>query len=179
MMLTGALAALALVQDPVTVLACPGGQEPIDVETQALIDDPALVRRLCDDASSDDPIGESEAIKAVLTDQADAWNEGDIEGYMAGYWRSPDLRFASGGEVQRGWEATLERYQRRYGAPEKMGRLAFTDLEIDVLSADAALVFGRWTLFREADQPTGLFTLTMRKFDDGWKVAADHTSSAE
>jgi len=167
MMLTGALAALALVQDPVTVLACPGGQEPIDVETQALIDDPALVRR------------ESEAIKAVLTDQADAWNEGDIEGYMAGYWRSPDLRFASGGEVQRGWEATLERYQRRYGAPEKMGRLAFTDLEIDVLSADAALVFGRWTLFREADQPTGLFTLTMRKFDDGWKVAAAHTSSAE
>ncbi|WP_440959514.1 YybH family protein [Oceanicaulis sp. LC35] len=122
---------------------------------------------------------EVEAICAVLSAQQDAWNEGDIPGFMAGYWASEDLRFASGGSVTTGWSATLERYLARYDTPEAMGWLAFTDLDVTQLSEEAAYVFGRWTLYRESDEPTGLFTLILRKEAEGWRVVHDHTSSAD
>lgn len=122
---------------------------------------------------------EVDAICAVLNAQQDAWNDGDIPSFMAGYWQSEDLRFASGGSVTTGWQATLERYQARYDTPEAMGWLAFTDLHVTQLSEDAAYVFGRWTLYRESDEPTGLFTLILRKEAEGWRVVHDHTSSAD
>ena len=122
---------------------------------------------------------EVDAICALLNDQQDAWNEGDIPGFMAGYWQSEDLRFASGGSITTGWGETLARYQARYDTPEAMGWLAFTDLDVTQLSEDAAYVFGRWTLYRESDEPTGLFTLILRKEAEGWRVVHDHTSSAD
>jgi ketosteroid isomerase-like protein len=122
---------------------------------------------------------EVDAICAVLSDQQTAWNEGDIPGFMAGYWQSETLRFASGGSVTTGWSATLERYEAHYDTPEAMGWLAFTDLDVTQLSEDAAYVFGRWTLYRESDEPTGLFTLILRKTEQGWRVVHDHTSAAD
>lgn len=125
-------------------------------------------------------LGETETkILSVMADQVKAWNEGDIEGYMGGYDRSDSLRFASGGEVNRGWTATLARYKRRYSSRAEMGVLTFTDLDVTVLSEDAALVFGAWKLEREKDSPWGLFTLLFRKTDDGWRIVHDHTSSAD
>jgi ketosteroid isomerase-like protein len=119
----------------------------------------------------------AKAVRAVLEAQEAAWNAGDIEGFMDGYWRHRDLRFASGGTVTTGWLSTLERYQVRYETPQKMGRLAFTDLDVTVLGSDAALVFGRWALERAEDRPAGLFTLLFRKTDRGWVIVHDHTSA--
>lgn len=115
----------------------------------------------------------------VIISQQNAWNSGDIPGFMAGYWNSPELRFASGGSITRGWQPTLERYKARYDTPETMGRLTFSDLTIDVFSDSAAIVFGRWALERDDDEPTGLFTLTFRQLDENWVIVADHTSSAD
>ncbi len=117
-------------------------------------------------------------ITGLLTDQSAAWNRGDIPGFMKGYWNSPDLRFASGGNVTRGWQPTLERYQKSYPDKAAMGRLDFTELEITPLGADAANAFGKWRLTREKDSPNGLFTLTLRRFPEGWRIIQDHTSSA-
>ena len=140
----------------------------------------AIVVQAGADAQTCTGIGaEVDAICAVLGSQQDAWNEGDIPGFMAGYWQSEDLRFASGGSVTTGWQATLERYQARYDTPEAMGWLAFTDLDVTQLSEESAYVFGRWTLYRESDEPTGLFTLILRKEAEGWRVVHDHTSSAD
>jgi len=47
-------------------------------------------------------------ITKVMTDQSTAWNKGDIDGFMAGYWKSEKLTFISGTEVTRGWQPTLE-----------------------------------------------------------------------
>ena len=121
---------------------------------------------------------EDEVLKTVLKGEA-WWNEGSIEGYMDTYWKSPDLRFASGGKVTYGWQKTLDGYLERYPDRAAMGRLIFSDLEITVLSDDAALAFGAWRLEREHDQPHGLFTLLLRKFDEEWLIVADHTSSAD
>ncbi len=115
------------------------------------------------------------AIRSVMTEQSAAWNRGDIDGFMDGYWRSDDLVFVSS-KVTRGWQATLDNYKRSYSTKERMGTLAFTDLEITVLSKDSALVLGSWSLKRANDAPGGKFTLIFRKFKDGWRVIHDHTS---
>ena len=120
----------------------------------------------------------SAAIRAVLDAQAAAWNRGDIEGYMDGYNRSPDTVFVSGDRVNRGWQAVLDRYKKAYDSREKMGVLTFSDVEITVLSKDAAIVLGRWHLQRSQDEPHGRFTLLFRKTKAGWKIVHDHTSSA-
>jgi uncharacterized protein (TIGR02246 family) len=115
-------------------------------------------------------------IRAVMDKQVAAWNAGDIDGFMAGYWRSPDLVFVSGNSVSRGWQTTLDRYKKSYDTRAKMGTLTFSDLEVNVLSKDAAVVLGSWSLAREKDNPHGKFTLTFRKFRDGWRIVMDHTS---
>jgi ketosteroid isomerase-like protein len=117
-------------------------------------------------------------IEQVLTDQAAAWNRGDIDHFMEGYLHSPDLRFASGGTVTRGWQETLDRYKQRYPDRGAMGQLTFSDLDISVLAPDAAIVFGRWKLVTSAGEPNGLFTLLFRRGEAGWRIVADHTSAA-
>ncbi len=118
------------------------------------------------------------AITETLRKQAAAWNRGDIEGFMSAYEPSEALRFASGGDVTRGWKATLERYRKGYPDSAAMGTLTFSDLEITPMGSDGAVVFGRWRLVREKDSPNGLFTLTLRRGPDGWRILQDHTSSA-
>jgi len=118
------------------------------------------------------------AVRAVLDAQAAAWNRGDIETYMDGYARSADTVFVSGDRVTRGWQTVLERYKKAYDSREKMGTLTFSDVEINMLSKDAAIVLGRWHLQRSKDEPHGRFTLLFRKTTAGWKIVHDHTSSA-
>ena len=126
-----------------------------------------------------DHSGQTEAaISAVLEAQAAAWNRGDIEGYMDGYDRSPKTEFVGGDSITRGWQEVFDRYKQRYDSREKMGTLTFSDLEIQVLSKDSALVLGRWRLKRANDEPHGTFTLLFRKTRSGWKIVHDHTSSA-
>ena len=89
------------------------------------------------------------------------------------------MRFASGGNVNRGWQATIDGYKTRYPDKATMGTLSFTNLEIDVFSAQDAMVFGRWQLQRADDKPGGLFTLHMQNQDGRWIIVSDHTSSAD
>ena len=124
-----------------------------------------------------DPKSEA-AIRAVIEAQATAWNRGDVAEYMDGYDRSPNTEFVGGDSITRGWQQVLDRYKQRYDSREKMGTLTFSDLEITVLSADAALVLGRWHLKRATDEPHGTFTLLFRKTKAGWRIVHDHTSSA-
>ena len=118
------------------------------------------------------------AVRAVLDAQRDAWNRGNIEGYMNGYARSADTVFVSGDNLTRGWQTVLDRYKKNYDSREKMGTLTFSDLEIKSIGNDAAIVLGRWHLQRANDQPHGRFTLILRRTKQGWKIVHDHTSSA-
>ena len=115
------------------------------------------------------------AIRQVMDEQALAWNAGDLDGFMKGYWNSPEMTFVSGTKVTKGWQPTLENYKKSYDSKAKMGVLTFSDLEITILSKDSAVVLGKWSLQREKDNPGGLFTLTFRKFKEGWRIILDHT----
>lgn len=137
------------------------------------------------EAVAGDERAAEQEIRELLARQQRAWNRGDLESFMQDYWRSEQLRFASGGEVRRGWDNTLQRYRQTYPDRSAMGLLEFESLEIDVLGADAALVFGSWRLERETDSPNGLFTLLFEKKvaeqgsgESTWVIVADHTSSS-
>ena len=120
-----------------------------------------------------------EAIRAVIEAQRDAWNKGDIDGYMDGYDRTEATVFVSGDNVTHGWQTVRDRYKKNYDTREKMGQLTFSDLEITSLSSDSAVALGSWKLKRDSDEPHGRFTLIFRKFPDGWKIVHDHTSAAD
>jgi uncharacterized protein (TIGR02246 family) len=118
-----------------------------------------------------------EAVRKVLDAQVKAWNKGDLPGFMEGYWQAPDLTFFSGNTKTAGWQATLERYRKKYQTDKKdMGKLTFQDLEIEILGADHALVRGRFLLKMKEESSTGLFTLILRKLPRGWRIIHDHTS---
>ncbi|MEL7031832.1 MAG: nuclear transport factor 2 family protein [Pseudomonadota bacterium] len=124
-------------------------------------------------------ITKEDRIRTVLSMQQDAWNTGDIDGFMQGYWQSPELRFASGGTVTRGWQATRDRYHANYSDRSLMGTLTFEAIETLMLSDDAAVVHGAWALQRESDRPSGLFTLVFQQIDGDWKIVSDTTTSAD
>ncbi|MEP6603547.1 MAG: nuclear transport factor 2 family protein [Spartobacteria bacterium] len=117
-------------------------------------------------------------IRAVIQAQQEAWNRGDIDAFMNGYARSEQTLFVSGDEVTRGWQTVHDRYKTKYSDRDKMGTLAFSELEFRPLSDDAAVVVGRWELKRKIDNPHGRFTLIFRKTADGWRIVQDHTSAA-
>lgn len=119
-----------------------------------------------------------EAVQKVLDAQVAAWNKGDLEGFMKGYWESDKLSFFSGATKTSGWKATLERYQKKYKAEGKeMGQLTFKEIEVEPLGPDTALVKGRWELKMSKEMPNGLFTLIFKKTPEGWRIVHDHTSN--
>jgi beta-aspartyl-peptidase (threonine type) len=119
------------------------------------------------------------AIRRVLEGQVEAWNRGDIAGFMNGYARSDKTTFVSGDEIRHGWKTVLQRYRARYPDKAAMGRLSFTEIDVQTLSADAAVAKGRFRLQRAHDTPHGRFTLILRRLPEGWRIVHDHTSSAE
>ncbi len=119
-------------------------------------------------------------ILAVLSAQVEAWNRGDLEAFLDGYWRSEKTVFAGGDRVYVGFENMARRYREAYPTREKMGRLTFSKLDFMQLEDDRAVVTGSWELQRAADEtarPGGVFTLIWRWFPEGWKIVHDHTSS--
>jgi uncharacterized protein (TIGR02246 family) len=117
-----------------------------------------------------------QAVRSVLDAQVQAWNRGDIEGFMQGYHKSDETVFVSGDNVTRGWQTVLDRYKKNYDSREKMGTLEFSELEVKALSDDSAVALGRWRLTRAGDTPHGRFTLIFRRTPDGWRIVHDHTS---
>jgi uncharacterized protein (TIGR02246 family) len=129
-------------------------------------------------AKPEQPSNSVAEIQSVLSAQQDAWNRGDIDAFMNGYAQSASTVFVSEDEVRRGWETVRDRYRIRYSDRAKMGTLSFSDIEITMLSPDAAVVLGLWRLKRANDEPHGRFTLIFKRLPEGWRIVHDHTSAA-
>ena len=119
------------------------------------------------------------AVRKVLDDQVAAWNRGDLDAFMRGYWKSNELRFFSGKDITSGWDATLQRYRKSYQSEgREMGKLTFTDVEVKPLSREHAWVRGRWRVVKKDETLEGLFTLIFQHMPDGWRIIHDHTSKS-
>ncbi len=119
------------------------------------------------------------AISLVLEKQVNSWNEGDLEAYMQGYWKSDSLVFIGASGPKYGWETTLANYKKAYPTKEKMGQLSFEIIEMEVNGESTAVVIGKWQLQRETDKPMGHFSLFWKKINGDWKIIMDHSSSSE
>jgi ketosteroid isomerase-like protein len=127
-------------------------------------------------ASPADLLDESQ-IRAVLDMQTAAWNRGDIDAFMTGYWKSEQTEFLGANGIAHGWQAVLDRYHHSYPDRKTMGTVSFSDLEVHLTCTDAAYVVGKFHLVRESDQPSGVFSLDFRKFPEGWRIVLDHTTA--
>jgi uncharacterized protein (TIGR02246 family) len=122
---------------------------------------------------------EKKAILQVISDMQEAWNRGDFRGYMQGF-KNPDVVFVSGGRFQQGWQGTLDHYVRDYGgAPEARGTLKFHDIQVEMLSPDAAQLISQYELNRPQHPQFGINTRLMRKVGGHWVIALNHVSSSE
>ena len=114
-------------------------------------------------------------IRKVMDKQVLAWNKGDIEAFMDGYWRSDSLKFVGKNGITHGWQTTLDNYRSSYRSKEQMGTLEFDLGQIEACG-DQAFVLGRWHIRRESGDLGGYFTLYWKKIDGQWKIIIDHTS---
>ncbi len=119
---------------------------------------------------------ESIEIKKVMQAQEIAWNDGDIETFMLGYWKSEKMTFAGAKGITYGWEQTLRNYKKGYPDVDAMGQLKFTVTEIFPISENAAYLLGKYELFAKDGNSSGYFTLVWRKINGAWKIVSDHTS---
>lgn len=111
-------------------------------------------------------------ISEIMQNQQNAWNSGDIEGFMIGYWDSEELLFI-GDSVNKGYETTLSNYKKSYPTKEDMGSLEFTNLIWVPVSSDAGLLIGEWNLIGINN---GMYSLLWKKLDGEWLIVADHSS---
>jgi ketosteroid isomerase-like protein len=116
------------------------------------------------------------AIRQIMAEQGAAWNKGNIDEFMKGYWNNDSLIFVGQSGLNYGYGPALANYKKGYDSPDKMGQLDFTLLSIKQLSPDYCFVLGRWQLKRKVGDVGGIFSLLFRKIDGRWQIVVDHTS---
>ena len=116
------------------------------------------------------------SIRRIMADQAAAWNKGNIDDFMKGYWNNDSLVFVGQSGLSYGYNTALANYKKHYDSPDKMGQLFFTLLSIKKLSPDYCFVLGKWLLKRKAGDIGGIYSLLFRKIDGRWQIVVDHTS---
>ena len=115
-------------------------------------------------------------IQAVFAMQEKAWNEGNLEKFMEGYWKSDQLVFVGSRGPTYGWQETLDSYKKGYPDKAAMGKLKFETLKITKIDRKTVLVIGKWQLTKEAGNAGGYFSLVWQKIEGHWLIIADHSS---
>ena len=118
------------------------------------------------------------AVRSVLDRQKEAWNRGDIDGFMDGYHRRPDIIFTSAGNIRRGWDDTIESYRTRDVAGGAMGHLEFSEVELQPGGPDGMVALGHWELTETPEAAGGVFSLVFTRLGGRWGIVHDHSSKA-
>ncbi|WP_209400082.1 DUF4440 domain-containing protein [Pseudozobellia sp. WGM2] len=116
---------------------------------------------------------DEKAILDIIKKQKIAWTNGDLEGFMQGYWQSDSLTYYSGGKITRGWQTTLENYKKGYPNDDYIGSLEFTIDQITKINEGAYYVMGQYHLTRKVGDANGTFMIIFKKIDGQWKIIAD------
>jgi hypothetical protein len=116
------------------------------------------------------------AIRKLLDRQSNDWNNGNIPGFMEGYWKSDSLMFIGKSGITYGWNNTLSNYKKGYPDAAAMGKLSFTIIKVKKLSGKNYWVVGKWFLKRTIGDVGGHFDLLFEKINGQWVIIADHSS---
>ncbi len=117
-----------------------------------------------------------QAIREVLAEQTQAWNEGKITDFMKGYWNSPNLIFVSKNGLRYGYDSTLKNYLKHYPTTKESGILKFELFQVKKLSSKYYLVLGSWHIHRAIGDVQGCFSLLFKKIKGEWNIVIDHSS---
>lgn len=116
-------------------------------------------------------------IRANMAEQQDAWNSGDLDGFMAHYWNDPEVKFVSKKGVAHGWQNILINYKKAYPDKATMGELTFGFEEIRQIDKKNILVIGSWSLnYSDKESLGGYFSLLWELKKGLWVITVDHTS---
>jgi hypothetical protein len=115
-------------------------------------------------------------IRNILYEQIKAWNRGDLESFMKGYWNNDSLMFIGKSGVTYGWMNTLSNYKSGYPDTATMGKLTYTLLQVKRLSRQYYNITGKWHLKRSVGDVGGHYTLLFRKIKRQWFIVSDHSS---
>ncbi|HMB63301.1 MAG TPA: nuclear transport factor 2 family protein [Eudoraea sp.] len=124
-------------------------------------------------SQDDDQQTDKMAIQAVMDAQQEDWSNGDLEGFMRGYWKSDSLKFYSSRGITYGWQKTLENYKKGYPTKAHSGTLKFSIRDISKIDGNAYFVMGEFYLTREVGDANGVFMIIFKKIDGEWKIIAD------
>ena len=119
---------------------------------------------------------EIDAIKKVLATQQKYWNDGDIDGFMVGYWNSNKLKFSWVNGIEYGWNNLLEKYKISYPTMESMGEFNSEILDVKLTSDTTAVLDGKWELIRKNDNHKGSFSYILNKIENNWLIISDYTT---
>ncbi len=115
-------------------------------------------------------------VRNLLAKQNAAWNRGDVEAFMVGYWENDSLMFIGKSGVTYGYKNTLATYKKNYPDTAAMGKLTFTLIQLKQLSPEYFHVTGKYYLTRTIGDASGHFTLVFRKINGKWVIISDHSS---
>lgn len=115
-------------------------------------------------------------IRTILAEQTVAWNDGNQEAFMKGYWQNDSLMFIGKSGITYGWQKTLDNYKKNYPDTASMGKLNFDLLSVKPVAENYFFVAGKWHLARSIGDVGGVFTLLFRKVKNRWVIIADHSS---
>ncbi|WP_299117741.1 DUF4440 domain-containing protein [uncultured Winogradskyella sp.] len=113
------------------------------------------------------------AILKVMKNQEVAWNNGDLEGFMQGYWKSDSLKFYGSNGLTKGWQNTLDNYKRGYPTKAQTGTLNFVINDISKIEGNNYWVMGEYHLKRDVGDADGVFIIIFKRIDNEWKIVAD------
>ena len=132
----------------------------------------------CKNEIGDGGIDKTGVVKLFMQEQEDAWNEGDLEGFMKHYWNSDSLRFIGKSGLNYGWQNTLDNYKKSYKNKEEMGKLKFNNKSLDIIGEQAIFVIGEWKLTRGGDLEdlSGMYSLIWQHKNGEWVITTDHSS---
>ncbi len=119
---------------------------------------------------------DEKAVRDLLATQTQAWNRGDLEGFMQTYWKSDSLMFIGKNGVKWGWQETLNNYKKGYPDTTAMGKLSFEIIQVARLSENYFYIVGKWMLKRTIGDLSGHYDLLLRKIKGRWYIVADHSS---
>lgn len=117
-------------------------------------------------------------ISNFMMKQEEAWNKGDLDGFMNHYWKSDSLRFIGKSGLNLGWQKTLDNYKKSYQTKQEMGTLKFTNKSLDIVGEQTIFVVGEWELSRadSLGDLGGMYSLIWEKKSGVWVITTDHSS---
>lgn len=117
------------------------------------------------------------SIEAMLHRSADAWNRGDLDGFVAAYADgvSTSLMTTDGPVFGRATIRGLHAARFEPGATRDSLRLE--DLNVRPLPPLIGIVTGRYVLEQDGTvTDSGWFSVVVRRAGDGWRIVHDHPS---